>query len=209
MTSLFKDYYLVESAKEYKYRIKLAVNDLSSEQKAALEDALAKFDVRSVGPFAQTPIQKSPLDFPNVRNTQVYTTEIVLGYPTTVDALRVFLSDKVGINQQEIAVYNQYDPRDANTEAALAIEAGIDEDNYTPALGNDYPADEKPDYGKEYNEKFLKELEDVRKARPVVEVDNPLMQKTKVDNTSVAPRDVGEAGGYSVMGGKGTDGPQS
>ena len=55
----------------------------------------------------------------------------------------------------------------------------------------------------------MKELGDVQKERPVVEVENPLMQKTAVDNTSVAPKDVGEAGGYSVMGGKGTDGPQS
>jgi len=207
MTTVFKDYYLVESAKEYKYRIKLAVNDLSSEQKAALEDALAKFDVRSVGPFSQSPIQQSPLDFPNVRNTQVHTTEIVLGYPVTVDALRVFLSDKIAVNQQEIAVYNEYDPRDAYTDEAIALQAGKDED-YIPALGSEYPADEKPAYGKEYNEKFLKELDDVRKERPVVEVENPLMQKTTVDNTSVAPRDVGEAGGYSPLGGTGTDGPQ-
>ena len=207
MTSVFKEYYLVESAKEYKYRIKLAVNDLSADQKGALEDALAKFDVRSVGPFKNSPIQQSPLDFPNVRNSQVYTTEVVLGYPVTVDALRVFLSDKVAINQQEIAVYNEYDPRDANNEEAVAIEAGRDEE-YVTRLGTEYEADEKPAYGKEYNEKFLKELEDVRKERPVVEVENPLMQATKVDNTSVAPRDVGEAGGYSVIGGTGTDGPQ-
>lgn len=208
MTSVFKEYYLVESAKEYKYRIKLAVNDLSTEQKSALEDALSKFDVRSVGQFTQSPIQQSPLDFPNVRNTQVYTTEIVLGYPVTVDALRVFLSDKVAINQQEIAVYNEYDPRDKNTEEAIAIEAGKDGE-YVPALGTEYPADEKPAYGAEYNEKFLKELSDIRKERATVEVENPLMQPTKVDNTSVAPRDVGEAGGYSPLGGTGTDGPQS
>jgi len=206
MTSVFKEYYLVESAKEYKYRIKLAVNDLSTDQKAALENALAKFDVRSVGQFTQSPIQQSPLDFPNVRNAQVYTTEVVLGYPVTVDTLRVFLSDKISINQQEIAVYNEYDPRDAYNDEALLITAGKDE-NYVTSLGNEYLPDEKPAYGAEYNEKFLKELDDIKKERPVVEVENPLMQKTKVDNTSVAPRDVGEAGGDSVLGGKGTDGP--
>lgn len=207
MTTAYKDYYLVESAKEYKYRIKLAVNDLSEEQKAALEDALAKFDVRSVSKFTNSPIQQSPLDFPNVRNSQVYTTEIVLGYPVTVDALRVFLADKIAINQQEIAVYNDYDPRDAYNVEAQAITAGKDED-YVTKLGTPYEQDEKPDYGKTYNDKFLNELDDTRKERPVVEVENALMQPTKVDNTSVAPRDVGEAGGYSVLGGTGTDGPQ-
>lgn len=207
MTPLFRDYYLVEAAKEYKYRIKFAVNDLTPDQKGALEDALAKFDLRSIGNYTNTPIQQSPLDFSNVRNSKVHIVEVVLGYPVTVDELRMFLSDKVGINQQEIAVYNENDPRDDYSYEAVAITAGRDE-NYVARLGTEYEEEEKPDYGKDYNDKFLAELEDARKERPVVEVENPLMQKTAVDNTSVAPADVGEAGGYSVLGGKGTDGPQ-
>jgi len=200
MTPQFRDYYLVENAKEYKYRIKLAVNDLSADQKSTLEDALAKFDVRSVGTFSNTPIQQSPLDFPNVRNSKVFMTEIVLGYPVTTDELRMFLSDKVAINQQEIAIYNDYDPRDEYNEQRIAQLAGRDDD-YVAQLGTEYEQDEKPEYGKDYNDKFLKELDDVRKERPVVEVENPLMQKTAVDNTSVATPDVGEQGGYSVLGG--------
>lgn len=202
MTIQFSDYYLVEAAKEYKYRIKFAVNDLTSDQKGALEDALAKFDVRSVGSFTNSPIQQSPLDFPNVRNSKVFMCEIVLGYPVTASELHMFISDKVGINQQEIAVYNDYDPRDVYSDEAIAITAGRDDD-YVARLGTEYEDDEKLAYGKEYNDEFLKELDDIRKERPVVEVENPLMQKTAVDNTSVAPDDVGEAGGYSVLGGKG------
>lgn len=205
MTSQFRDYYLVENAKEYKYRIKLAVNNLTSDQKGALEDALAKFDLRSVGNYTNTPIQQSPLDFPNVRNSKVHIVEVVLGYPVTVDEIRMFISDKVGINQQEIAVYNEDDPRDDYSYEAAAILAGRDED-YVARLGTDYEEEEKPLYGKDYNDKFLTELESSRKERTVVEVENPLMQKTAVDNTSIAPADVGEAGGYSVIGGKGTDG---
>lgn len=201
MTTKFHDYYLVEAAREYTYRIKLAVNSLSADQKGALEDALAKFDLRSISKFTESPIQKSPLDFPNVRNTKVFTCEIVLGYPVTTDELRMYISDKVGVNQQEIAVYNKYDPRDAYNDEAVAIRAGKDAD-YVAKLGSEYEADEKPDYGKKYNDKFLKELSDLQKARPVVEVENPLMMKTAVDNTSVATPDVGENGGLSVLGGK-------
>jgi len=207
MTNAYKDYYLVESAKEYTYRIKFAVNELGADQKDALENALAKFDLHSIGKFTESPIQQSPLDFPNVRNAKVFTAEIVLGYPVTVDELRVFISDKVAISQQEIAVYNSYDPRDAYNIEKVAITAGKNEE-YETALGNEYPADEKPAYGKEYNENFLKELDDAKKERPVVEVENPIMQKTAVDNTSVATPDVGEQGGWSVMGGDTTDGPQ-
>lgn len=206
MTSQFRDYYLVESAKEYKYRIKFAVNNLTSDQKGALEDALAKFDMRSISAYSNTPIQQSPLDFPNVRNSKVFIVEIVLGYPVTVDELRMFISDKVAINQQEIAVYNDYDPRDVYNDEKNQQEAGKDE-NYVARVGTEYRADESdelitPAYGKEYNDKFLAELETERKERPVVEVENPLMQKAPVDNTGIAEPDVGEAGGYSPLGGK-------
>lgn len=203
----FKDYFLQESDREYAYRIKFAVNDLTADQKDAMENALAKFDVRSVGAWKNTPIQQHPIDFPNVRNTKVFVSEFVLGYPAAVDQLRVYLSDKVGIPQQEIAVYNAYDPRDDYNEQKIAQIAGKDE-NYETALGNDYPADEKPLYGKEYNDKFLAAMEEERKERAVVEQEGPLFPGKKVDNTSVATPDVGEAGGDSVLGGKGTDGPQ-
>lgn len=207
MTKLFKDYYLTESAKEYAYRIKFAVNSLESDQKGALEDALAKFDLHSIGKFTESPIQQSPLDFPNVRNSKVFTCEIVLGYPVTVDELRQFISDKVAINQQEIAVYNSYDPRDAYNIEKVAITAGKDE-NYKPALGSEYSEDTKPTYGAEYNENLLKEIDDARKERVVVEFESPLYPKKGVDNTSVATPDVGEQGGWSVLGGDTTDGPQ-
>ena len=203
MTSQFRDYYLVESAKDYTYRIKFAINDLTADQKGALEDALAKFDLRSISKFTDSPIQQSPLDFPNVRNSKVYVCEIVLGYPVTTDELRMYISDKVAINQQEIAVYNAYDPRDDYNEQRQAQLAGKDA-NYVARMGTDQQADEQSeavDYGKDYNDKFLTELDDERKERPVVEVENPLMQKTAVDNTSVATPDVGEAGGFSVLGG--------
>lgn len=202
MSKLFRDYYLVESAKEYTYRIKFAVNDLTDDQKDSLESALAKFDLRSIGTWTDTPIQQSPLDFPNVRNSKVFKCEIVLGYPVTVDALRVYISDKVAINQQEIAIYNDYDPRDVYSDEAIAIRSGEKDPDYMTALGSEYPADEKPDYGKAYNEKFLKELDDLRKERNVVEVENPLSQKIKVDKSSHAGADVGEHGGYSPLGGK-------
>lgn len=203
MTSQFRDYYLVESAKDYTYRIKFAVNDLTADQKGALEDALAKFELRSIGKFTDSPIQQSPLDFPNVRNSKVFVAEIVLGYPVTTDELRMYISDKVAINQQEIAVYNAYDPRDGYNDERQAQLAGKDVD-YVARAGTDQQPEEQAeavDYGKDYNDKFLAELDDARKERPVVEVENPLMQPTAVDNTSVATPDVGEQGGFSPLGG--------
>jgi hypothetical protein len=210
MTKLFKDYLLEEASKEYGYKIKFAVDDLSEEQKDALEAALAKYYVQSVSAFNSTPIQQSPLDFPNVRNSKVFSAEFVLGYPAAVDGLRVYLSDKVGINQQQIAVYNAYDPRDVYNDEAVAIRDNFADRKaeYETALGNDYAVEDKPAYGKEFNDNFLADLEKQRKERDVVEVENPLSMKRKEDNTSVAGDDVGERGGWSTLGGETTDGPQ-
>lgn len=200
-TVTFKDYFLAEAAKDYHYKVKLAVNDLSSEQKDALENALGKFELRNMGDFSNSPIQQHPLDFPNVHNTKVYVAEFTLGYPVTVQELRVYLSDKVGINQQEIAVYNADDPRNRYTDEALA-QKEIDRSDYVPALGSDYPVEEKPEYGKEYNAKFLKELDDARADREVDIRHNPLMPDMKRDTVGVSPHDVGEQGGDSTLGGK-------
>lgn len=202
----FRDYYLVESAKEYTFKLKLAVNDFTAEQKDALESALAKFDLRKVGSYSETPIQKHPLDFPNVRNTKVFMTDLVLGYPVTVDELRIFLSDKIGVNQQSIAVYNANDPREVYTDEAVKIRDNEKDEAYKPYLGRDYEelVNDKPAYGKEYNTTFLQELEKTRKERKVVEVENELSKKVDFDTKEA--KDVGEHGGDSVLGNKGGPG---
>jgi len=199
----FKDYYLTESAKEYTYKLKFAVNEFTSDMKDALEQALTKYDLRSIGAWKSTPIQENPLDFPNVRNTEVHIVEVVLGYPAASDMLRVYLCDKVGVNQQGIAVYNAKDPRDAYTEEMLARLDPTFKANYKPVMGTEYEDDgEKPLYGKAYNDKFLKELADERDEREPTIIENPLMPKQTTDRAGVAADDVGEKGGFSVLGGK-------
>lgn len=133
-------------------------------------------------------------------------TELVLGYPVTVDELRVYLCDKIGVNQQSIAIYNANDPRDVYTDEAVKIRDNKKDEDYVPYLGrdNDELVTDKPAYGKEYNTTFLQELEKVRKERKVVEVENALSVKTKSDTKHV--EDVGEHGGDSVLGGKGGPG---
>lgn len=199
----FKDYYLKESAKEYKFKVKLAVNELTEEMKDCLETCLAKYDLRSLGAFKETPIQESPLDFPNVRNTKVFIADLVVGYPATVELLRKYVSEKTGISEQSVAVYNQMDPRETYTQEWLDRMCDPEwKANYKPALGTAYDEAEKPAYGKDYNDKFLKELSDLKAKREVTVIENPLSPKQKEDRSSHAAKDVGEKGGYSVLGGK-------
>ncbi len=198
----FKDYYVQESAKDYKFKVKLAVNELADETKDCVENCLSKYDLRSIGKFKETPIQESPLDFPNVKNTKVFITELVLGYPATVELLRKFISEKTGISEQAVAVYNENDPRETYTQEWLDRMANPDwKKNYKANLGADYEQGEVPAYGEEANKKLLSELETARKARKPHVVENPLSPKPTVDRSGVTGELKAPGVSYSVHGG--------
>jgi hypothetical protein len=198
----FKDYYVQESGKDYKFKVKFAVNEFASETKDCVEECLSKFELRSVGAFKETPIQESPLDFPNVKNTKVFITELVLGYPVTTDALRKYLSDKTGISEQSIAVYNENDPRETYTQEWLDRMASPEwKKNYKAKLGTEHEATEVPAYGEEANKKLLSELEAARKARKPHVVENPLSPKPIEDRSGVTGELKAPGVSYSVHGG--------
>src|SRR6056297_1589773 len=172
MEKSFNQYYLQESAKEYSYKLKLAAHDVTEEQKDKLESALQKYDLRSISTYKDTPIQQSPLDFPNVKNTKVFVTEIVLGYPVTTDMLRRYVSDKVCMDECCVAVYSGNDPREAYTEQWLERNSEEYKENCKPFLGSDLEETEVPAYGDEYNKNFLADLAAERKERKMHTVEN-------------------------------------
>lgn len=201
MEKSFNEYYLLESAKEYKYKLKFAAQEVTEEQKDKLESALQKYDLRSVATYKETPIQESPLDFPNVRNTKVFVTEIVLGYPVTTDMLRRYIADKACMNEQNVAVYSANDPREVYTTEWLERQSADYKESYKPYLGSDPEETEVPPYGDEHNKNLLAELEAERKERKIHNVENPLMPKQKTDSTPAAKKPESEKS-FSILGNK-------
>lgn len=183
-TKKFTDY-ISENKHEYKYTIKLAITDMQDHYMDCLETALQKYQLKSASAFRKTPIQESPLDFPNVKNMPVFMSDIVLGYPASLDFLRTFVGNVTGISTQQIAVYSENDPRQIETDLYLQRTSDQFKDQYQTALGNDYPATEKPPYGDQYNISFLKELETVRKNRECVTVENPLSPAQTIDHSTL------------------------
>ena len=57
--------YLTESAKSYDYKIKVA-GEIDKDFTTKMETALAKFEVAKLSAGKKTPIQKRPLDFPQL-----------------------------------------------------------------------------------------------------------------------------------------------
>ena len=83
--------YLLETQKTYNFKIKLA-GEVSAEETSKLRTALEKFSIVNLGEGKRTPIQKSPLDFPDMENTNITIFELEIRYPTIAPILAEYVS---------------------------------------------------------------------------------------------------------------------
>lgn len=180
--------YVAETKTEYKYVLKFAVNEMTDVMIDQLEAGLTKYDLKSASSFRKTPIQESPLDFPNVKNTAVFICDLTLGYPGSLDFLRTYLCNCMGVSPACVAVYSENDPRQIETDLYLDRNSEEYKKKYKTRLGSDYEEVEGAEaekYGEKYNTSFLKELEQVRKDREIVTVENPLSPAAKTDHSTL------------------------
>jgi len=177
--------YVAETKTEYNYVLKFAVHDMTDDMIDLLESSLKKYDLKAASAFRKTPIQESPLDFPNVRNTPVFICNITMGYPASLDFLRIYISNSLDISPALLAVYSDNDPRQIETDLFVDRSSPEYKEKYKARLGTDHEATETIPYGEKYNISFLKELEKVRKEREVCVVDNPLSPKETIDHSTL------------------------
>lgn len=177
--------YVAETKTEYKYVLKFAVNEMSDLSIDILETCLKKYDLRQASAFRKTPIQENPLDFPNIKNTPVFICDLTLGYPGSLDFLRTYICNNLGISTAQLVVYSENDPRQIETDLYLDRNSPEYREKYKSRLGTDYEQTDAPAYGAAYTTGFLKELERVRKEREAVVIDNPLSPGAKTDHTTL------------------------
>lgn len=176
--------YIAETKTEYKYVLKFAVQDMNGDMVDKLEECLGKYDLNKASSFRKTPIQSNPLDFPNVRNTPVFICDISMGYPASLDFLRTYICNSLGISSEFLAVYSENDPRQIETDLYVDRNSEEYKKSYKARLGSDYEETDKPAYGEAYNISFLQELEKVKKERKVTVVDNALSPAATNDAVS-------------------------
>lgn len=179
--------YVAEIKTEYKYILKFAVVEMNDYMIDQLETSLSKYDLKSASSFRKTPIQESPLDFPNSKNTPVFICDLILGYPGSLDFLRTYICNNLGISPQQLVVYSENDPRQIETDLYLDRNSPEYKEKYKTRLGSDYEEvlDDKQKYGEKYNTDFLKELEKVRMERKTVTVENPLSPAGTTDHSTL------------------------
>lgn len=178
--------YVADSKTEYNYVLKFAIHEMEDGMIDMLEACLKKYDLKSASSFRKTPIQESPLDFPNIKNMPVFICNITLGYPGSLDFLRTYVASNLGISTGQLAVYSDNDPRQIETDLYIDRNSEEYKKKYKTRLGSDYDNTEQYPYGEKYNTDFLKELEKVRKEREIATVENSLSQKETTDHSTLS-----------------------
>lgn len=176
----FKDY--LSKDRTYKYTVKLAVDDVTEDHLDCLECCLEKYELVAAGKFSNTPIQENPLDFPNVKNSPVFITEIEIKYPSTSDMLENLIANRLGISRQQVVVYTEVDPRHKLTDLFLERNADDFKDKYEAKLSKESYEGEDPT-GIE-----PKSLED-QKYELLSELETELKATAEKDKASVLPGD--------------------
>jgi hypothetical protein len=157
----FKEY-LTKSQKQYPFRIKIA-HDMTTEQENLMKTLLGRFirDNSSLSlKKSKTPIQSVPLDFPQVKNSEVNIYEVELDFPTTQFELKEYLSTGLGVGKAHLVVRSPNEPSEEYQRV---------EEPRKGALLNDPDYKEAPNakfedyYGDKYNSGFVKELNDILK----------------------------------------------
>jgi hypothetical protein len=157
----FKDY-LTESKKTYSFRVKVC-GDLPKDSKKRIKDALAKYDPANVGTAKRTPIQETPLDFPNKKNMSVSIFDIEINYPTNSPTISAALSDCLGCGLDCIIVRTPAEEAESILNQTYMTvpgkgEALLDKDYETNAEGQKV-------VGQAHVSNFLKELEKINAER--------------------------------------------
>lgn len=177
--------YLVESTKEYSYRIKVA-GDLSENFAAELQTALKKYEVKSLSKGKKTPIQEVPLDFPNIKNQAVTIFELLTSYPASVFEMHSYISNIMRLQPNQLVVRKPGEPTE-QYQADMNVKIKEFRSVLQDIEYKDAPkvkADEV--YGDKANQSLLKELLKARKdfeeaqfvAKPKVEQE---LQKNEGD----------------------------
>lgn len=157
----FKEY-LAESKKVYPFKIKVA-GELPEGFEAKLKQQLDRCGVQSFENLGTTPIQKFPLDFPEMTNKEVTVFEVVCSYPITAPEI-VNHVKSLGMVEACFRVRNSGDA----TEIEQAL---MDNEPSGEALLNDSQYKETTDakhkeyFGNDFNKGFLKDLEKAAKER--------------------------------------------
>lgn len=152
--------YLAESKKQYAFKVKIA-GDIPENFKEDLKTRLEKCGVTTFNEGTKTPVQKLPLDFPELSNLEVTTFDVVTEYPITAPQIAKHMTE-MGMKECHFRVKTASDPSETEQDQFVAEKSG------ESLLGADYAKDgikQKDYFGDDFNKSFLQQLSKDSKER--------------------------------------------
>jgi hypothetical protein len=153
--------YLAESKKVYSFKIKVA-GEIPENFENQLKERLERCKLATFSKVSTTPVQKVPLDFPNLSNMEVTIYEVVCEYPVTPPEIAKEVKD-IGLKEECFRVRGSGEPTEIEQ-----IEAEIENTGsvLTDAEYKDGGKVAHKDYfGNDFNKSFLKDLQTTAKQR--------------------------------------------
>jgi hypothetical protein len=186
--------YLAESKKVYSFKVKVA-GDLPEDFSANLKSRLDRCGLKTLDETSKTPVQKTPLDFPEMENVEVHIFDVVCEYPITGPEIESELKE-MGMDPCCFRVRGAGEPSEIEQMQATQKPSGksvLQDPGYTESAKIKH----KDYFGDEFNKSFLKDLEKTAKERR-----KELGQdKGKPDVLGSAPKiKTDKAGAKSAMG---------
>jgi hypothetical protein len=174
--------YLAESHKQYDYRIKIA-GEIDKDFATKLETGLQKFEVAKLSAGKSTPIQETPLDFPQFKNTNVTIFELTTNYPASVFEMSEYIANYMGLAKNQVVVRRPGEPTeqyqaDMNIKKESDFKSVLQDVEYKDAPA--VKADEV--YGDKANQSLLKELLKARKEITHAEEDTKNKEEKKLQD---------------------------
>ena len=157
----FKDY-LTESEKLYSFKVKVA-GDLPEEFSANLKTRLDRCGVKTLDETTTTPVQKVPLDFPEMSNAVVHIFDVICQYPITAPEIETELKE-MGMDPCCFRVRGAGEASELEQLQALQDPTGK---AYLqdPAYSEAGDIKHKDYFGDDFNKGFLQNLNKIAKER--------------------------------------------
>jgi len=182
-------HYLLESNREYHYRIKTVV-EMNDDRLDRVERLLQKYNLMDISNPKKTLMQRHPLDFQDLDHAEVWIVDVVTGLPVSAYILQQEIRTVLEISETFVIVRTDNDPLEVETEMRNAIDdindqgkkLGLDKNtlmNTTGYLDSEMGLDGKTFYGDEYNNKLRDYLANISATRKPEVKSSPLFDFVK------------------------------
>jgi len=151
--------YLSENKKAYSFKVKVA-GELPEKFQENLKKSLEKHNIIHLEKMT-TPIQETPLDFPELANKEVTIFDLAVEYPITAPEIGSFIKD-MGMAEECYRVRGSGEPTEYDQLITPDGSGTLLDDPYYKESENSKHRDY---FGDDFNKDFLKELAKAAKER--------------------------------------------